>query len=126
MAARISSSPGLRAFGDFERAFDELFDEILVGRWRSAAQRAAGDALIVDRGAEYEVTIAAMNADPRRIEIEAGDRRLIVRIPGAAGVRESVFDFPAPVDGERVRAAWRAGSLQITLPKRRGRRITVE
>ncbi|MBE3605026.1 hypothetical protein IMX07_15510 [bacterium] len=126
MAARLSSHREIRAFGDFESVFDELFDEFLVGRWRPTSLRAAGRALIVDRGAEYEVTLAAANADPRLIEVEAGDRRLVVRIPGAAGVHESVFDFPAAIDSDRVRALWRGGALQITLPKRPVRRISVE
>ncbi len=126
MAARTIDPREVRAFGDFARTCDELFDEMLLGRWRPAWERGRERAVIVDRGGEYEVTIAAADADPRRIEVEAGDRRLLVRIPGVAGARESAFDFSHPIDNARVRAQWRAGALRITLPKRRGRRISIE
>lgn len=126
MAARKPGAREIHGLGDFDRAFDELFEELLVGRWRSSWERADERAVIVDRGDEYEVTIAAALADPDRIEVEASDWRLVVRIPDAAEARERAFDFPQAIDGDRARARWSDGALRISLPKRRGRRIKVE
>lgn len=126
MAARKPGAREIHGLGDFERAFEELFDELLLGRWRPSWERADERAVIVDRGGEYEVTIAAALADRDQIEVEASDWRLVVRIPGAAGARERAFDFPQAIDGARARARWDDGALRITLPKRRGLRIKVE
>lgn len=113
-------------FGDFARAFDELFEDLLISRWRESPRRTLDRALVADHGLQYEVKIPTAGADPNSVGVEVSDRRLIVRIPGPSSVVENVFDFAQPVDCEGVSAKWSSGVLSIVLPKKRGRRITVE
>jgi HSP20 family molecular chaperone IbpA len=112
---------------DFARACDELFDEWL-GRWRGgAASGASAGAVVVDRGEQYEVRIAAAVEDPEVIEVEINQADLIVRIPaGAYPAVERRMTFAQPVDHERTTAHWAAGELTIVLPKLRGRRVKVQ
>ena len=54
------------------------------------------------------------------------DLRMVVRFPGPAGMVEHTFNFGQPVESEKVSAKWNSGLLAIVLPKKRGRRVTVE
>lgn len=121
--------PVSRSFtlGEFERACDQLFDDLLISRWRGPHRRPApGHALVLDHGNRYEVRIAAAGSDPAAIEVEAGERRLRVRMPLPSGAAENVFDFAAEVDTDAVSARWDKGTLHIILPKKRGRRVEVK
>jgi HSP20 family molecular chaperone IbpA len=112
---------------EFERAFDQVFEDLLISRWRGPSRGAAFDnPFVVDKGAQYEIRIAATGADPRQTEVEVSERRLLVRMPGAAGVKQSAFEFPYPVDAEGVTARLDRGVLVIILPKKQGRKIEVE
>lgn len=112
------------AAGDFARACDELFDE-LIGRWRGGFA-GAEPAVAVDCGGHYEVRVAAEVADPRSLEVEASGSALVVRVPaGALPPVEHRLSFAQPVDSERITARWARGVLTIRLPKARGRRIKV-
>ena len=47
-------------------------------------------------------------------------------MPGVSGAKQSVFEFPYPVDADGVTARFDDGVLAIILPKKRGRKIEVE
>ncbi len=113
------------AAGDFERACDELFDELL-GRWRGGFAAEATPAVAVDCGGYYEVRIAADVSDPRTLSVEVSGSTLIVRIPaGELPPVEHRLTFAQPVDSEQTAARWARGVLTIRLPKARGRRVKI-
>lgn len=112
--------------GDFQRAFDELFDNLLIARWRENRHQTLDRALVTDRGPHYEVKVPTAAADPNAVAVEVSDWRLVVRFPGLAGEVENTFDFERPVECDSVSAKWNSGVLWIILPKKRGRRVTVE
>ncbi len=109
---------------EFGRAFDELFDELLIGRWRTVVHHAAhGQALVMDCGERYQVRMSTAGLDPREMEVDVGERRLTVRTRSAAGgVSERTFTFGEPVEREAVTARWSEGALVILLPKSKKRR----
>jgi HSP20 family molecular chaperone IbpA len=114
---------------DFERLFDELFDDLLIGRWRQGRVAAESEhAVVHDYPDRYEVLIALGAADPGAVEVEVSERRLTVRIPdGPAGMNEGSFSFSEAVQRDAVRAKAREGVLAIVLPKlRRVRRVPLE
>ncbi len=104
---------------DFQRVFDQLFDDLLIERWRLAETAGASEhAIVRDYGDRYEVRIALGGADPADVQIEVGEQRLTVRVPEAAGVQGGVFSFSAPVDRDAVTAKAFEGTLTIVLPKK--------
>ncbi len=100
-----------------------MFEDLLLSRWRA---REYEHAPVVDYGDHYEVRIAAAGADPRRMEVEATERRLHVRIAGAARPIDRTFELMHAIEPEGVTAQWKHGVLEIQLPKKRGRKIEVE
>jgi HSP20 family molecular chaperone IbpA len=126
VATRLPQRGVPRQFGDFERAFDELFEDLLINRWRETRRRVVDRALIVDRGPHYEVKVPAAGADPNGVAVEVSDWRLVVRFTGTDGAVENAFDFEHPIDCDRVSAKWDAGVLWVVLPKKRGRRVEIE
>jgi HSP20 family molecular chaperone IbpA len=112
---------------DFQRACDELFEDLVIERWRAGEQVTELEgALMVDKGRFYEARIAMRGADPRHTEVEVTEHRLRVRIPvGQSGYRERSFTLPSPIDRDTVSARWSKDTLVVTLPKQRGRRIEV-
>jgi HSP20 family molecular chaperone IbpA len=98
-----------------------MFDDLLISRWRQGER-----AVAVDLGDSYKVKIAAANADPQAMELEVSDYAMHLRVPAVAGASKHTCRFAHPIDSERVTASWREGVLEIVLPKRRPRRITVE
>ena len=126
VASRTPQGGGPIRFGDFARAVDELFDDLLITRWREHGRPTFEHPLVSDRGAHYEVTVVTATADARAMEVEVSDLRLVVRFPGPVGPVEHAFDFTHPVECDAVNAKWNAGLLSIVLPKKRGRRVNVE
>ena len=119
---------GRGLIADFERAFDEFFDEMLIDRWK-----AGGSALefertqVVDRPDRYEVRVAAVGVDPANIQAEVSGQRLAVRVADKlGGTLESSFTFADSIDGEATTAKWSEGTLVFTLPKKKGRRIALK
>ncbi len=119
-----------RGFGiaDFERAFDEFFDEMLIDRWKCGTPAVEFErAQVVDHRDNYEVRVAAVGVDPAKIQAEVSGQRLTVRVPDKlGGTLESSFAFSDPIDGEASTATWSEGTLVITLPKKKGRRIALK
>ncbi len=126
MASRKPEGGGPIRFGDFARAVDELFDDLLITRWRENRRPTFERPLVSDRGAHYEVTVVTATADARAMEVEVSDLRLVVRFAGPVGPVEHTVDLAHPVESEAVSAKWNAGLLVIVLPKKRGRRVIVE
>jgi len=119
-----------RGFGiaDFERAFDEFFDELLIERWKCGTPAVEFErAQVIDHRDRYEVRVAAVGVDPAKIHAEVSGQRLVVQVPDPrGGTLESSFAFSDPIDGEASTAKWSKGTLVITLPKKKGRRIALE
>jgi HSP20 family molecular chaperone IbpA len=98
-----------------------MFDDLVISRWRQGERTVA-----VDLGDSYQVKIATANADPQAMELEVSDYGMHLRVPGVTGGSKHACRFAHPIDSDRVTASWREGILEILLPKRRPRRITVE
>lgn len=103
-----------------------MFDELLVARWRGRPGSGGIRLVAVDQGESYQVTIPTTDADPQTMELEVSDHSLRLSMPSWNGSAQNTCHFPHPIDSERVTASWRDGVLQVTLPKKRGRRIVVE
>lgn len=110
---------------DFSIVCDEFFEDIL-GRWRiTGADRA--EAVVADRGGEYEIRINMGGADPHSIEVEATGHALEVRAaPAGEPYARRIFTLPAEIDCEAVSATWSNGVLVVIMPKKTGRRIAIE
>jgi HSP20 family molecular chaperone IbpA len=112
---------------EFDRAFNEVFEDLLIKRWRGpAGARRLGKALVLEDEDTYRVKVALPGADPDKLEVEAGEWRLTVRALIGGGQDESTFDFSRRIDTERVTARFEAGILEVTVPKARGRKIEVD
>ena len=112
---------------DFERALDEFFDEMLISRWRRAAERDEFENVqVLDHPDRYEVRIAVPNVDPERIEIDVAGQRLSVRAPAASeGIFENAYSFAVPIQAEAVEARWTDHTLIVIVPKQKPKRIKV-
>ena len=112
---------------DFERALDEFFDEMLISRWRRAAERDEFENVqVLDHPDRYEVRIAVPNVDPERIEIDVAGQRLSVRAPAASeGIFENAYSFAVPIEAEAVEARWIDHTLIVIVPKQKPKRIKV-
>jgi HSP20 family molecular chaperone IbpA len=121
VASRTLPQSTAFALRDFASVCDEMFDDLLISRWRQGER-----AVAVDLGDTYQVKIATASADPQAMELEVSDYTLDLRIPAVTGASKHTCRFAHPIDSERVTASWREGVLQILLPKRRPRRIAVE
>jgi HSP20 family molecular chaperone IbpA len=119
---------GRGLIADFERAFDEFFDEMLIDRWKGGTGPLEFErAQVVDLADRYEVRVAAVGVDPAKIQAEVAGQRLAVRVPDKlGGMLDSSFAFSDSIDGEASTAKWSEGTLVITLPKKKGRRIALK
>ncbi|MFZ0888713.1 MAG: Hsp20/alpha crystallin family protein [Candidatus Binataceae bacterium] len=119
-------APTLR---DFERVFDELFDDLLIEPWRAAPDIPGefGLAPILDHGDCYEVRIEVGDADPSQIEVEVSERRLWVRVREGTSLRQLSFSLPDLVDRDKVSTRMIDKTLSVMLPKRpKVRRVRLE
>lgn len=119
-----------RGFGiaDFERAFDEFFDELLIDRWKCGTPALEFErAQVIEHRDRYEVRFAAVGVDPAKIHAEVSGQRLAVHVPDQrGGTLDSSFAFSEAIDGEASTAKWSEGTLVIILPKKKGRRIALK
>lgn len=106
---------GLR---EFDRALDELFDEMLIGRWRNERQSQFSKTLVLDYGDRYEVRISTAPVRPEGVELEASERRLTVRLPTPEGIAEQSYTFSDAIDANKATSRWEAGTLTAILPKK--------
>jgi HSP20 family molecular chaperone IbpA len=126
VASRTPEGGDPLRFGDFARAVDELFEDLLIARWRENRRQTLERPLVYDHGLHYEVKVVTAAAEAKAIEVEVSDQRLVVRFPGPAGAIENTFNFAQPIECEAVSAKFTSGVLSIVLPKKRGRRVAVE
>jgi len=119
--ARSWTSP----FEDFDRAFDQLFEELLIDRWRATTRRILGEhAIVMDCGNHYEVQISTAGLDPQQLGIEVDENRLTVYWPTAGSSKsERSFEFADAVDRDAVTVRWSDHVLFIVLPKRKKRSL---
>lgn len=119
-----------RGFGidDFERAFDEFFDELLIDRWKGGTELGHVErAQVIEHPDRYEVHVVALGVEPERIQVEISGQRLAIRMPETlGGVLQRSFTFSDAIDGEASTARWAQGTLIITLPKKKARRISLK
>lgn len=119
-----------RGFGieDFERAFDEFFDELLIDRWKCGTESGRFErAQVTDHSDRYEVHVAAMGVDPEKIQVEVSGQRVALRMPeNLGGILQRSFSFSEAIDGEASTARWSEGTLIVTLPKKKARRISLK
>jgi HSP20 family molecular chaperone IbpA len=119
-----------RGFGidDFERAFDEFFDELLIDRWKCGTESGRFErAQVTDHPDRYEVHVAAMGVDPAKIQVEVSGQRVALRMPEKlGGILQRSFSFADAIDGEASTARWSDGTLIVTLPKKKARRISLK
>jgi HSP20 family molecular chaperone IbpA len=111
---------------EFDRAFNEVFEDLLIKRWRKSGRvRDLGKALVVEDEESYRIKIALPDADPQKLEVEVSEWRMAVRTAMALGREENTLDFSHRIDTERVTARFEAGMLEVLAPKARGRKIEV-
>lgn len=121
-----------RGFGfqDFDKAFDEFFDELLIDRWKCGKSDSDFEhAEVIDNEDDYQVRLTAVGIgiDPAQLQVEVLGQGLAVRVPvKLGGMLESRFSFVESIDGEATTAKWSDGTLTITLPKKKGRRISLK
>ena len=120
MAKRNDQNPG-----PFERVLDEFFDELLIDRWRRGAAEFE-QAEIVERAEHYEIRVITEGVDPAGIEVEGLGRRVTIRAVGVNRRVERSFTFTETIDAEAATARWTSGTLTITLPKQKPRRIRLK
>jgi HSP20 family molecular chaperone IbpA len=113
---------------DFDRVFNEFFNDLLINRWRRSTEGTPGEhARVIDLPDRYEVRFAATGIEPEKVEIEIDGQRLKVKIPLAPGDQiSSSIGFTETIDGQKATANWSNGTLIITLPKQKGRRILLK
>lgn len=111
---------------EFDRAFNEVFEDLLIKRWRGPGRvRSLGKALVVEDEENYRVKIALPDADPQKLEVEVSEWRLSVRSTAEDGQEENTLDFSHRIDTEHVTARFEGGILEVMVPKARGRKIEV-
>ena len=71
--------------------------------------------------------VAAVGVDPKKIQAEVSGQRLALRmLDQFGGTLASSFAFSDSIDGEASTAKWSEGTLVITVPKKKGRRIALK
>jgi HSP20 family molecular chaperone IbpA len=123
--AERSRSDSFRALDDFERGFEALFDDLLA-RWRRPSQgRTSRHTQVIERPDRYEVRMTRLPAGAGQTDLEASDRRLVVRSSGSGGVIERVVEFHHSIDPEAATARFEDDTLTIFVPKKPARKIRV-
>ncbi|HVA76752.1 MAG TPA: Hsp20 family protein [Candidatus Binataceae bacterium] len=118
---------GSLIFGDFERAIDAFFDEMLVDRWKCGAASGFEHTELSDLPDRYEIRLASRGVETGTIEVESRGQRLTVRASaGQFGRLESGFAFAENVEPESATAAWSNGVLTVIVPKNKARRIALK
>jgi len=119
-----------RGFGidDFDRAFDEFFDELLIDRWKCGTESGLHEhAQVIELPDRYEVRVDTLGVDPENIQVEVSGQRLALRMPEKlGGMQQRSYSFSEGIDGETSTAKWSQGTLIITLPKKKARRISLK
>lgn len=110
--ARFMVSP----MEDFERALDQMFDDLLIGRWRPPGGERQ-PMLVTESPGAYEIRLASGGLRPEQLEVETTRFSLVVRAHQRGGGWTRQLNFSHPVDIARVSARWDAGVLTVIAPK---------
>ncbi len=115
--------PFYSLIGDFQRDFDELFDELLIGRWRAPATESE-PAMVLERADAYEVRVCTGPFKPPELEVVVTEKHLTVRARQGHNTWERQLNFDNSVETEKVNAKWVNRILTIVLPKKEKRSRT--
>jgi HSP20 family molecular chaperone IbpA len=101
---------------DFQRQFDELFDELLIGRWHAPASQ-NDPAVVLERSDVYEVRLYTGAFKPSELELVVGEHRLTARVGRGDNFWERLLTFSDAIETGKVTARWANRVLTILLPK---------
>jgi HSP20 family molecular chaperone IbpA len=101
---------------DFERSLDQMFDDLLIGRWRMPLDERQ-PMLVVENPAAYEIRLAGRGLRPEQLEVETTRFAVTVRANLRGGGWARQVNFSHPVDIRRVSARWDNDVLTIVAPK---------
>lgn len=107
----------LPPIADFQRDFDELFDELLIGPWRMPATD-RDPAMVLERKDVYEVRLCTGEFKPSELEVVVNEKQLTVRAKHGDNVWERLVRFTEPVQTEKVSAKFANRILTVVLPKK--------
>ena len=102
---------------DFQRDFDELFDELLIGRWHTPATE-SDPAMVLEHKNAYEVRLCTGAFKPSELEVVVNEKNLTVRARHPDNPWERRLTFTDPVQTEKVSAKWANRILTVVLPKK--------
>jgi len=102
---------------EFQRRLDEVFDEMLIGPWRTPAWESE-PAMVLEREGAYEVRLCTGAFKPSELDLVVNENRLMVRARrGASTFWERLVTFADPVETEKVTAKWANRILTVLLPR---------
>ena len=101
---------------DFQRQLDELFDELLIGRWHAPASE-NDPAVVLERSDVYEVRLCTGAFKPSELELVVGEHRLTARAGRDNNFWERLLTFSDAIETEKVTAKWANRILTVLLPK---------
>jgi HSP20 family molecular chaperone IbpA len=101
---------------DFQRLFDELFDELLIGRWHAPASD-KDPAVVLERSDVYEVRLYTGAFKPSELALVVSDHRLTARAGRDDNFWERMLTFSDPIETDKVTAKWANRILTVLLPK---------
>lgn len=105
---------------DFQRDFDELFDELLIGPWRMPTSESE-PAMVLERKTAYEVRVCTGGFKPAELEVVVTEKQLTVKAKQGDNVWERLVAFADPVQTDKVKARWANRILTVVLPKKNKR-----
>ena len=101
---------------DFQRLFDELFDELLIGRWHAPVDENE-PAVVLERSDAYEVRLCTGAFKPSELELVVSEHRLTARAGRGENLWERLLTFADAIDTGKVSAKWAHRTLTVVLPK---------
>ncbi len=105
---------------DFQRDFDQLFDELLIGPWRMPTTESE-PAMVLERKTAYEVRVCTGGFKPAELEVVVTEKQLTVKAKHGDNVWERLVAFADPVQTDTVKAKWANRILTVVLPKKNKR-----
>lgn len=107
----------LSPIADFQRDFDQLFDELLIGRWHTPLTDRE-PAMVLEHEDAYEVRLCTGNFKPSDLEVVVNEKNLTVSSTQPQTPWKRQLNFAQPVQTENVSARWANRILTVVLPKK--------
>ena len=101
---------------NFQRDFDALFDELLIGPWRAPASENE-PAMVLEREHAYEVRLCTGALKPSDLEVVVSENHLTVKARDGETLWERLVNFANPVQTDKVTARWAERILTVIAPK---------